>query len=92
MPWAANLGLPPTICGPHFHSWEHNRDYVRRRERWSFHAATYFPFKSADLNRGSRGKDKMNLILTRNNEASMFRKSLCEYDDLRRHPKGDGEF
>ena len=54
-PWAANLGLPPTICGPHFHSWEHNRDYVRRRERWELHAATYFPFKSADLNRGSRG-------------------------------------
>jgi hypothetical protein len=32
--WAATLGLQPRVCGPHFHSWEHNRQYVIRDERW----------------------------------------------------------
>jgi hypothetical protein len=32
--WAAGLGLPATVCGPHFHSWEHNRGFVLRRSRW----------------------------------------------------------
>lgn len=27
-PWAETLGLQPRVCGPHFHSWEHNRNYV----------------------------------------------------------------
>jgi hypothetical protein len=27
-PWAAELGLPPMVCGPHVHAWEHNRAHV----------------------------------------------------------------
>lgn len=32
--WAARLGLPPTVCGPHFHSWAHNREHVWTHEKW----------------------------------------------------------
>jgi hypothetical protein len=32
--WAATVGLPPRVCGPHFHSWEHNRDHVLATEEW----------------------------------------------------------
>ena len=30
--WAAAMGLPPRVCGPHFHTWEHNRDHVLATE------------------------------------------------------------
>ena len=32
--WAAAMGLPPRVCGPHFHTWEHNRDHVLATEEW----------------------------------------------------------
>jgi hypothetical protein len=25
---AITMGLPPTVCGSHFHAWEHNRDHI----------------------------------------------------------------
>jgi hypothetical protein len=27
-PWAAKLGLPATVCGPHGHEWPDNRDHL----------------------------------------------------------------
>lgn len=32
--WAAPLGLPPRVCGPHFHGWEHNRGHVISVGNW----------------------------------------------------------
>jgi len=32
--WAADLGLPPRVCGPHFHSWEHNRSQILATGDW----------------------------------------------------------
>ena len=32
--WAAMLGLPARVCGPHFHSWEHNRAHVLTVKEW----------------------------------------------------------
>ncbi|RYG86731.1 MAG: hypothetical protein EON59_09280 [Alphaproteobacteria bacterium] len=28
--WAAGLGLEATVCGPHHHRWDHNRDWVSK--------------------------------------------------------------
>jgi hypothetical protein len=28
-------GLPPLVCGPHSHAWDHNRDYILGQEGWS---------------------------------------------------------
>ncbi|WP_188529207.1 hypothetical protein [Sinisalibacter lacisalsi] len=33
-PAAQRLGLPHQVCGPHFHSWEDNREIVRGSEQW----------------------------------------------------------
>jgi hypothetical protein len=32
--WGAALGLPPTVCGPHFHPWNPNREEVLRQQDW----------------------------------------------------------
>ena len=31
---AIRLGLPPSVCGTHIHSWPDNRSFVRIRNRW----------------------------------------------------------
>jgi hypothetical protein len=41
--WAAVLGLPPIVCGPHLHGWEYNRNDVLRRERWELPAREPLP-------------------------------------------------
>jgi hypothetical protein len=41
--WAAALGLPPRVCGPHFHSWEHNRDHVLATEEWELPCRELLP-------------------------------------------------
>jgi hypothetical protein len=33
--WAADHGLLPMICGPHFHPWNPNREEVLRQQDWS---------------------------------------------------------
>jgi hypothetical protein len=30
--WAAAFGMPPTVCGPHYHPWDPNREEVARQE------------------------------------------------------------
>lgn len=32
--WAGSIGLPPRVCGPHFHAWEYNRQHVLSDEEW----------------------------------------------------------
>ena len=32
--WAGSQGLPPEVCGPHFHDWQHNRLHVLKHDRW----------------------------------------------------------
>jgi hypothetical protein len=32
--WAAGYDLPPTVCGPHFHPWNANREEVLRQQGW----------------------------------------------------------
>jgi hypothetical protein len=32
--WAQYLGLPPIVCGPHYHGWEHNREHVAESGVW----------------------------------------------------------
>jgi hypothetical protein len=32
--WAAAVGLPPRVCGPHLHAWDHNRLHVLDTGEW----------------------------------------------------------
>jgi hypothetical protein len=32
--WAADYGLPATVCGPHYHPWNPNRYEVLRQQNW----------------------------------------------------------
>jgi hypothetical protein len=63
--WAADLGLPPRVCGPHFHDWQHNRHHVLRSERWELPCREALPpqvqrFEQAFPYLAA----KMNLVLT----------------------------
>ena len=29
------MGLPPRVCGPHFHGWEANRDHLLKQDNWN---------------------------------------------------------
>jgi hypothetical protein len=63
--WAADLGLPSQMCGPHFHSWEHNRGYVLRRERWELPCREALPVQVRRFEQAFPWlADKMNLMLT----------------------------
>lgn len=42
-PWAEKLGLPPLVAGSHEHSWEHNREYLRKAVRWELPARQPIP-------------------------------------------------
>lgn len=33
-PFAANLGLPHQVCGPHVHGWHDNREYIAKSGIW----------------------------------------------------------
>jgi hypothetical protein len=33
-PWAEAIGVPASVCGPHWHPWVRNRSHVRDQERW----------------------------------------------------------
>ncbi len=62
---AARLGLLSRVCGPHFHGWEHNRDYVQRRERWELPYRDALPVQVRRFEQGFPWlADKMNLVLT----------------------------
>jgi hypothetical protein len=43
--WAAAVGLPPRVCGPHFHAWEHNRFHVLETEEWQLPCREPLPAK-----------------------------------------------
>jgi hypothetical protein len=63
--WAASLGLPPQVCGPHFHTWEHNRPYILRRERWELPCREALPVQVRRFEQAFPWlADKMNLVLT----------------------------
>lgn len=32
--WAGAAGLSPSVCGPHFHPWEPNRDHILKQSIW----------------------------------------------------------
>jgi len=63
--WAASFGLPARVCGPHFHSWEHNRHYVIKREKWELECREPLPPQVRRFEQAFPWlADKMNLILT----------------------------
>jgi hypothetical protein len=63
--WADQLGLPSRVCGPHFHSLEHNRSHVLKHERWELQCREPLP---AQVRRFEQAfpwlADKVNLALT----------------------------
>ncbi len=63
--WAQALGLPPRVCGPHFHTWQHNRLQVLRRERWELPCREALPPQVRRFEQAFPWlADKMNLVLT----------------------------
>lgn len=63
--WAATAGLPPKVCGPHFHGWEHNRANVLRTERWELSVREALPPQVRRFEQALPWlADKMNLVLT----------------------------
>jgi hypothetical protein len=42
-PWAQPLMLPAVVCGPHFHSWLHNRGHVLASGQWTLPAREALP-------------------------------------------------
>jgi hypothetical protein len=49
--WASAYGLPAIVCGPHFHSWDHNRDTCSLQIDGTFRFANRYPCRSAGLTR-----------------------------------------
>lgn len=41
--WASTFGLPPQVCGPHFHRWAHNRQHVMDSQEWTLPARELLP-------------------------------------------------
>ena len=63
--WAAQLGLSARVCGPHFHSWEHNRRHVLEHERWELPCREALPVQVRRFEQAFPWlADKMNLVLT----------------------------
>lgn len=63
--WAAALGMPPMVCGPHFHGWEQNRGFLLDSEGWRLPAREPLP---PQVRRFSQAfpwlADRINLVLT----------------------------
>lgn len=63
--WAGAMGLPPKVCGPHFHSWEHNKPHVLNRERWELPCREALPLQVRKFDQGFPWlAAKLNLVLT----------------------------
>lgn len=62
---AASLGLPARVCGPHFHSWGHNREIVLAHERWELWCREPLPPQIRRFEQAFPWMaDRMNLVLT----------------------------
>jgi hypothetical protein len=63
--WAGYSGLPPRVCGPHFHGWTYNRSHVLTQEEWQLPCREPLP---AQVRRFEQAlpwlADLINLILT----------------------------
>ena len=63
--WAAALGLPPRVCGPHIHTWEHNRNHVLTHEDWELPCREPLPPQIRRFEQAFAWlTDRMNLVLT----------------------------
>jgi hypothetical protein len=63
--WAAPLGLPPRVCGPHFHGWTHNRHHVLTQEEWQLHCREPLPPQVRRFEQALPWlADRINLVLT----------------------------
>lgn len=49
LPGAAKLGLPPEVCGTHFHGWAINRAWVAKNGRWELPYRDHAPEHMRDL-------------------------------------------
>lgn len=62
--WAARAGLPPSVCGPHFHAWEHNRRHVLE-SGWTLPAREQLPVQVRRFDQVFPWlADRINLTLT----------------------------
>ena len=41
--WAGSFGLPAVVCGPHCHTWEHNREHILNSGQWQLPAREPLP-------------------------------------------------
>lgn len=63
--WAERLGLPPRVCGPHFHSWGHNREHVLTQEEWDLPCREPLPPQIRRFEQAFAWlADRINLVLT----------------------------
>ena len=63
--WAAMLGLPAQVCGPHFHSWEHNRAHVLTVKEWELPCREALPLQVRKFDQAFPWlAAKINLVLT----------------------------
>jgi hypothetical protein len=53
--WAAAFGLPPRVCGPHYHAWEHNKGHIADVKEWELPCREPLPRRSGGLIRRFRG-------------------------------------
>jgi hypothetical protein len=63
--WAASIGLAARVCGPHFHSWEHNRTHVLMTEDWELPCREPLPGQVRRFEQALAWlADRINLVLT----------------------------
>lgn len=63
--WAATIGLPPRVCGPHFHAWEHNRIHVLQTQEWELPCREPLPLQIRKFDQAFPWlADRINLVLT----------------------------
>lgn len=63
--WAGAFGLPSRVCGPHFHSWEHNEQHTLDTEEWEMPCREPLPPQIRRLEQAFPWlADRINLVLT----------------------------
>jgi hypothetical protein len=63
--WGAGYDLPPSVCGPHYHPWNPNREEVLRQHDWDLPFRLPLPSRIHRFDQALPWMaDEVNLVLT----------------------------
>lgn len=63
--WAQFVDAPPSVCGPHVHEWEKNRDHILKQDKWELPCRVELQPQITKFEQAFAWfADRINLILT----------------------------